>query len=137
MREVSLMLKAIHAQENKEAAREKAASVVAKLREMKLSAAAKKVEDGVDETLTYMDFPTEHWPRIRTNNVTERVNREIKRRTKAIGAFPDGQSALMLVCARLRHVAASDWGTKRYLNMDHLFQMELMNNTETAEASTG
>ena len=130
------MLKAIHVQENKEAAREKAASVVAKLREMKLSAAAKKVEDGVDETLTYMDFPTEHWPRIRTNNVTERVNREIKRRTKAIGAFPDGQSALMLVCARLRHVAASDWGTKRYLNMDHLFQMELMNNTETAEAST-
>ena len=137
MREVSLMLKAIHAQENKEAAREKAASVVAKLREMKLSAAAKKVEDGVDETLTYMDFPTEHWTRIRTNNVTERVNREIKRRTKAIGAFPDGQSALMLVCARLRCVAASDWGTRRYLNMDHLFQMELMNNTETAEASAG
>ena len=137
MREVSLMLKAIHAQENKEATREKAASVVAKLREMKLSAAAKKVEDGVDETLTYMDFPTEHWTRIRTNNVTERVNREIKRRTKAIGAFPDGQSALMLVCARLRYVAASDWGTKRYLNMDHLFQMELMNNTEPAEASAG
>ena len=74
MREVSLMLKAIHAQENKEAAREKAASVVAKLREMKLSAAAKKVEDAVDETLTYMDFPTEHWTHIRTNNVTERVN---------------------------------------------------------------
>ena len=137
MREVSLMLKAIHVQENKEAAREKAASVVAKLREMKLSAAAKKVGDGVDETLTYMDFPTEHWPRIRTNNVTERVNREIKRRTKAIGAFPDGQSALMLVCARVLYVAASDWGTKRYLNMDHLFQMEFMNNTETAEASVG
>lgn len=137
MRKVSLMLKAIHAQENKEAAREKVASVVAKLREMKLSAAAKKVEDGVDETLTYMDFPTEHWTRIRTNNVTERVNREIKRRTKAIGAFPDGQSALMLVCARLRYVATSDWETKRYLNMDHLFQMELMNNTETAEASAG
>ena len=84
-----------------------------------------------------MDFPTEHWTRIRTNNVTERVNREIKRRTKAIGAFPDGQSALMLVCARLRYVATSDWETKRYLNMDHLFQMELMNNTETAEASAG
>ena len=137
MRTVAMMLKAIHAQENKEAARAKAASVVAKLREMKLSVAAKKVEDGVDETLTYMDFPTEHWTRIRTNNVTERVNREIKRRTKAIGAFPDGQSALMLVCARLRYVAASDWGTQRYLNMDHLFQMELMNNTETAEASAG
>ena len=72
-----------------------------------------------------MDFPSEHWSRIRTNNMLERVNRELKRRTRAIGAFPDGQSALMLVCARLRHVAASEWGTKRYMNMDHLREMEI------------
>ena len=104
------MLKAIHAQESKEAAQEKAASIAAKLCEMKLLSAAKKVEESVGETLTYMDFPTEHWSRIRTNNLTERVNREIRRRTRAIGAFPDGNSALMLVCARLRHVAASEWG---------------------------
>ena len=101
---VALMLKAIHAQESKEA--------------------AKKVEDGIEETLTYMDFPTQHWTRIRTNNAIERLNREIKRRTKAIGAFPDGQSALMLVCARLRHVAAASWGARRYLNMDHPFKGE-------------
>ena len=55
------MLKAIHAQESKEAAQEKAVSIAAKLREMKLLSAAKKVEDSVGETLTYMDFPTEHW----------------------------------------------------------------------------
>ena len=78
-----------------------------------------------EETRAYMDYPTEHWNRNQTNNTIERLNREIKRRTKAIGAFPDGQSALMLVCARLRHVAASDWGTKRYLNMNHLFDLEL------------
>ena len=83
------------------------------------------MEESIEETLTYMDYPTEHRNRIRTNNTIERVNREIKRRTKAIGAFPDGQSALMLVCARLRHVAASNWGTKRYLNMNHLFYLEL------------
>ena len=71
-----------------------------------------------------MDFPTQHWTRIRTNNTIERLNREIKRRTKAIGAFPDGQSALMLVCARLRHVAATQWGTRRYMNMDHLSKLE-------------
>lgn len=125
MYEVVKMLKAIHAQEDKEAAREKAKAVVKKLREMKLASAAKKVEEGIDETLTYMDFPYQHWLRIRTNNTMERVNREIKRRTRAIGAFPDGQSALMLVCARLRHVAASDWGMKRYLNMQHLLSQEL------------
>ena len=75
-------------------------------------------------THSYMDFPTQHWTRIRTNNTIERLNREIKRRTKAIGAFPDGQSALMLVCARLRHVAGTQWGTRRYMNMEHLSKPE-------------
>ena len=125
IRTVSMMLKAIHAQENKEAARRKAKEVVEELQKMKLSAAAKKVGESIEETLTFMDFPSQHWTRIRTNNTLERLNREIKRRTRAIGAFPDGNSALMLVCARLRHVAGSDWGAKRYMNMDHLSDMDM------------
>ena len=125
MKTVSMMLKAIHSQESREAAKEKAVQITEKLKEMKLSAAAKKLQEGIEETLTYMDFPTQHWSRIRTNNTIERLNREIKRRTKAISAFPDGQSALMLVCARLRHVAGTQWGLKRYMNMDHLHSMEM------------
>jgi len=125
IRSVSMLLKAIHSQESKESACAKAKAVSRKLREMRLSLAAKKVDDGIEETLTFMEFPSEHWSRIRTNNMLERVNRELKRRTRAIGAFPDGQSALMLVCARLRHVAASEWGTKRYMNMDHLRELEI------------
>lgn len=121
---VNRMLKAIHAQENKNTARVKAQAVAQQLREMKLTAAAKKIETGIDETLTYMDYPAQHWNKIKTTNLIERVNREIKRRTRAIGAFPDGQSALMLVCARLRYVAGTDWGAKRYLNMQHLFELE-------------
>ena len=124
MKAVAMMLKAIHAQESKEAAREKARQVAEKLKEMKLASAAKKLEDGMEETLTYMEFPSQHWTRIRTNNTIERLNREIKRRTKAIGAFPDGQSALMLVCARLRHVAGTQWGNKRYMSMDHFSKFE-------------
>ncbi len=124
MKAVGMMLKAIHAQESREAAREKARQVAAKLQEMKPGAAAKKLEDGIEETLTYMDFPTRHWTRIRTNNTIERLNREIKRRTRAIDAFHDGRSALMLVCARLRHVAVTQWSTKRYMNMEHLNHME-------------
>lgn len=120
VKEVAKMLKAIHAQEDKSAAIEKAGAVVEKLRSMKLQKASQKVEDGILETLTYMDFPVEHWTRIRTNNTLERLNKEIKRRTRVVGTFPDGESALMLVCARLRHVAFSEWGCKRYLNMDHL-----------------
>ena len=114
------MLKAIHAQESKAAARAKAKDVVSALKDMKLKEAAKKVEDGVEETLTYADFPSEHWTRIRTNNVIERLNREIRRRTRVVGCFPDGNSALMLVCARLRHVAGTQWGNKKYMNMKHL-----------------
>ena len=117
------MLKAIHAQKNKNTACIKAQAVAQQLREMKLTA-AKKIETGIDETLTYMDYPAQHWNKIRTTNLIERVNREIKRRTRVIGAFPDGQSALMLVCTRLSYIAGTDWGAKRYLNMQHLFEME-------------
>ena len=113
---VAKMLKAIHAQESKKASREKAKTVVAELRAIKLKEAAKKVEDGIEETLTYCTFPSEHRTRIRTNNVIERLNR----RTRVVGAFPDGNSVLMLVCARLRHVAGTQWGCKKYMNMKHL-----------------
>ena len=71
MRTVSMMLKAIHSQESKAVVREKVALFAEKLRELKLTAAAKKVEEGIEETLTYMDYPSEHWNRIRTNNTTE------------------------------------------------------------------
>ena len=114
------MLKAIRAQENKKASREKARAVVAKLKTMKLKEAAKKVEDGIEETLTYCDFPSEHWTRIRTSNAIERLNREIRRRTRVVGTFPDGNSALMLVCSRLRHVAGTQRGNKKHMNMKHL-----------------
>ena len=120
VKEIAAMLKAIHAQEDKVAALKKLGDVTEKLQEMKLYEAAQKVEAAAIETLTYMDFPREHWRRIRTNNAIERLNREIKRRTKSIGAFPEGRSALMLVCARLRHMEQSEWGQKTYLNMQHL-----------------
>ena len=120
VKEVSAMLKAIHAQEDKEAALKKIGDIIEKLKDLKLNEAAGKVETAASETLTYMDFPREHWRRIRTNNAMERLNREIRRRTRTVGAFPDGQSALMLVCARLRYMQDSLWGQKTYLNMQHL-----------------
>jgi len=93
VRLVAKMPKAIHAQESKKAAREKAAAIVAELQGMKLKEAAKKVSQSIDETLTYYDFPSEHWMKIRTNNTIERLNREIRRRTRVVGTFPDGNSA--------------------------------------------
>ena len=124
-KEVAAMLKAIHAQEDKAAALEKSRAVAKKLREMKLPEAAKKVENSAEETLCYMDFPREHWLKIRSNNAIERLNREIRRRTRVVGAFPDGKSALMLVCARLRYIESSQWGCRKYMSMKHLDAMNV------------
>lgn len=123
VREVAAMLKAIHAQEDRAAAEDKAQQVIAKLEALKLGRAAQLVREGVNETFSYYAFPREHWRCLRTNNPLERVNREVRRRTRVVGAFPDGQSAVMLVAARLRHVAGTRWGTRRYLDMARLREL--------------
>ena len=118
--EVAAMLKAVHAQEDVKAARDKIQQVVEKLEGMRLGKAAGIVRAGIEETLAYMAFPREHWRSLRTNNMLERLMRELRRRTRVVGCFPDGESALMLVGARLRHVAGTAWSTRRYLDMGHL-----------------
>jgi transposase-like protein len=127
MRHVSAMLKAIHAQESREAALAKADDVVIALKAMKLKAAADWVAEHIDETLTYYSYPSEHWIKLKTNNPMERLLKEARRRTKVVGAFPDGKSALMLVAARLRHVASTSWGTRKYMNMKLLEEMDTDN----------
>lgn len=124
VKEVATMLKAIHAQEDRGEAQAKVTAVVAKLRAMKLAKAAERLAEGGDETLTYYGFPREQRRRIRTHHPLERILREIRRRTRAVGAFPDGQSALMLAAARLRHVTGTRWGTRRYLDMEHFKTLE-------------
>jgi len=120
IKDVALMLKAIHAQEDREEALRKARSVIEKLEGMRLKRAAEGVRRGIEETLSYYSFPREHWRRIRTNNPLERIMREIRRRTRVVGCFPDGKSALMLVAARLRHIAGTRWGSRQYLKMDRI-----------------
>ena len=122
VREVARMLKAIHAQEDLITAREKAQAVVKKLRGMRLRTAADLVDERIEQTLTYYGYPSAHWRKLRTNNPLERIIREIRRRTRVVGAFPDGHSALMLAAARLRHIAGTKWGIRRYMKMDLLKQ---------------
>ena len=82
------------------------------------------VRDGFAETLAYTEFPPERWRRIRTNNGIERINREIRRRARVVGTFPDGNSALMLVSARLKYIVEHEWGKRRYLDMSKLEEMD-------------
>ena len=112
-------LKAIFSMESRDKALEKAESVAKDMEARKLREAAKCLREGIGETTTYLldDYPREHRRRIRTNNMIERLNREIRRRTRVVGSFPDGRSALMLICARTRYVTANEWSTRRYLDM--------------------
>ena len=62
---------------------------------------------------------------IPVNNPLERILREIRRRTRVVGAFPDGQSCLNLAAARLRHIAGTAWSTKRYMNIELLKDQQM------------
>ncbi|MEM1018994.1 MAG: IS256 family transposase [Pseudomonadota bacterium] len=132
MRDVSHMLKAIHAQESRQAAQEKADSVVAELRAQKMTKAADLVEERIGETLSYYAFPDSHWRKICTNNPLERIMKEIRRRTRVVGAFPDGESCLNLAAARLRHIAGTQWATRKYMNMTLLHQQQASKNEAVA-----
>ena len=121
VRDVAKMLKAIHAQENRKAAAEKMAAIVSELRAMRLTKAAELLDERGHETLTYYGFPDSHWIKLRTNKPLERIMREIRRRTRVVGAFPDGKSCLNLAAARLRHIAGTQWSTRKYINMTPLF----------------
>jgi hypothetical protein len=87
MREVCHMLKAIRAQESRDAADKKAKVIIDELRAGRMSKAADLVEQTVHETLTYYDFPDIHWQKIRTNNPLERIMKEIRRRTRVVAHF--------------------------------------------------
>lgn len=118
----SAALKAVFAQESREAALAKAETVAAKMETRRLKAAANCLREGIGETTTYLlsEFPVNHRTKLRTNNMIERLNREIRRRTRVVGGFPDGNSALMLVCARIRYVTANSWSDRRYMDMSRL-----------------
>lgn len=109
--------------------------MVEKLESMKLRKAAATVRQGYAETLRYMKYPPKHWRSLRTNNPLERIMKEIRRRTRVVGAFPDGRSALMLVAARRRQIAGTRWGLRKYMRMDYLRQMDVVTNEATVMVS--
>ena len=75
------------------------------------------LEENVDEGLTVFDFPRSWWRRIRTINGLERLNREIRRRTRVVGIFPNEASAMRLISAVIAEIH-EEWLTGRqYLNL--------------------
>ena len=118
----SAALRAVFAMESRESALDKAGTVAAEMEARRLTAAANRLREGIGGTTTCLlpGFPDGRRRRIRTNDMIERLNREIRRRTRVVGSFPDGNGALMLVCARIRYVTANEWSNRRYLDMSRL-----------------
>ena len=77
---------------------------------------------GVGETAACLlpGFPANHGIKLRTDNMVERLNKEIRRRTRVVGGFPDSNSALMLVCAGIRYVASRSWSDRQYMDTSRL-----------------
>ena len=115
----SAALRAVFAMESQESALDKAGTVAAEMEARRLTAAANRLREGIGGTTTCLlpGFPDGRRRRIRTNDMIERLNREIGRRTRVVGSFPDGNGAFMLVRARIRYAAANEWSNRRYLDM--------------------
>jgi putative transposase len=76
-------------------------------------------EAGIEDTLTYLRYPGSHHARIRTTNMLERLFREVKRRTRVVGVFPNEASASTLA-TEIALRSSEQWALKRYLTMDAL-----------------
>lgn len=83
------------------------------------------LEDGLGDALTFMAFPSAHWSRISSTNQIERINKEIRRRTRVIGVFPNVASALRLIGMILLE-QTEDWHTdKRYMSEESMAELYL------------
>jgi putative transposase len=89
-----------------------------------LPEAVEVLERGFPAATQFYAFPEAHWPRLRTTNGLERLHGEIKRRVKAVGAFPDRASALRLVTAVAIRMTAT-WDDRRYLDLSLLETREV------------
>ena len=118
-REVSTVFKAPGLAEAK-----KCLAVIRARWSKELPEAVAVLERGFPAATQFYAFPKDHWPRLRTTNSLERLHGEIKRRIRAVGAFPDRASALRLITAvALRTTKV--WGSRRYLDLSLLEPMEV------------
>jgi len=117
---VATLVRSIFEQPDRDATWSQLETVVDRLTAAGFADAAGFVLDAADEILAFAAFPVEHWPKIRSNNPQERLNKEIRRRTDVVGIFPDRPAVIRLVGAILAE-QTDEWAvTKRYISVESL-----------------
>jgi transposase-like protein len=117
---IATLVRSIFEQPDRDATWDQLGVVVDKLTEAGFVDQAVFVLDAADDILAFSAFPVEHWPKIRSNNPQERLNKEIRRRTDVVGIFPNRPAVVRLVGALLAE-QSDEWAiTKRYMGSESL-----------------
>ncbi len=117
---IATLVRSIFEQPDKETTWAQLADVVDKLTQAGFNDVALYLLDAADDVLAFTSFPPEHWPKIRSNNPQERLNKEIRRRTDVVGIFPNRPAVIRLVGAILAE-QTDEWAiTKRYMSVESL-----------------
>lgn len=133
---VATLVRSIFEQPDRDSTWSQLYDVVNKLHDAGFAEIADKVHDAADEILAFTAFPVEHWPKIRSNNPQERLNKEIRRRTDVVGIFPNRAAVIRLVGALLAE-QTDEWAiARRYMSAESLTKprhTEEVNHDEPAE----
>jgi transposase-like protein len=117
---VATLVRSVFEQPDRDATWDQLGVVVDKLTEAGFVDQAAMILDAADDILAFSAFPPEHWPKIRSNNPQERLNKEIRRRTDVVGIFPNRPAVIRLVGALLAE-QSDEWAiTKRYMSAETL-----------------
>lgn len=117
---IATLVRSIFEQPDRDTTWSQLGDVIDKLTTAGFADAALFVLDAADDILAFSAFPTEHWPKIRSNNPQERLNKEIRRRTDVVGIFPNRASVIRLVGALLAE-QTDEWTiAERYMSAESL-----------------
>jgi len=108
-------LKQVFAAVDRDMAAQVAAAVIAQLRGV-APKVARLLEDAEEDLLAYMRFPRDHWPKIRSTNPLERVNREIARRSDVVGIYPNDDALIRLAAGLLVEINDEWLVAHRYIS---------------------
>jgi putative transposase len=117
---IATLVRSIFEQPDRDATWNQLGDVVDKLTQAGFNDIAIVLLDAADDVLAFSAFPVEHWPKIRSNNPQERLNKEIRRRTDVVGIFPNRAAVIRLVGALLAE-QTDEWAiAKRYMSAETL-----------------